>query len=242
MRPTKTIRALPLAMSPVMTTAVMKRLKYETRRLVGTSNSKLSIGRWDQLPDTDDNGLAMSDAGNLLGRVYLDGKSKNARVWSKFEPQQLLWLKQKGGAGRDLPVCLHVTEVVVQRLSQIDATSALREGILAFDQQLPDDMATLATMNFAEAGCFDRAFATLVSTMAPSARASALVLRTYERGRATPIDCFGALWETLHGKDTWSKHAQRWVWVVKFLPIKLGVDEALRCASAGTLHYFLPPQ
>lgn len=31
-----------------------------------------------------------------------------------------------------------------------------------------------------------------------------------------------------------------WEWLIEFQPIKLSVDEALRCASNGTLHHFLP--
>jgi hypothetical protein len=121
----------PLTFRPDMMTALRRGAKIETRRLVGSGNTVVLPGKFEQC-DMGTARVRTSRHGTLTeirARCELPSGTRVVTIAPKVQPGDVFWTRKPRGRRKDSRITLLVMEVHARRVQDMTDQDALDEGI-----------------------------------------------------------------------------------------------------------------
>jgi hypothetical protein len=132
------VRVIPLTFRPDMLLANRKRWKWQTRRLVKSSNS-LVPGMFEDLDlATGRSRRALPELTEIRAQCAFKGGSRVVTVSPRIIPGDLLWTRLPRGRRVDSKQTLKVQAVRGCRVQDMTEADALAEGIIAVKEYGPE--------------------------------------------------------------------------------------------------------
>lgn len=133
------MRVIPLTFRPDMLLANRRRWKWQTRRLVKSSNSHVLPGMFEHVDLTTGRARKHSDElTEIRAQCVFNGGPRVVTISPRVQPGDLLWTRLPRGRRVDSKQTLTVQAVRGCRVQDMTEADALAEGIMAVKEYGPE--------------------------------------------------------------------------------------------------------